>query len=201
MVDLLAKLNTEMADVAEGARRGLVRIQNRHGTGSGIICHPDGLIVTNAHVVARGPLQVVFPDGNTLNGKLLSRDTNRDLAALSVDATGLPVVPFGESKNLQPGEWVLAIGNPWGVQGAATAGVVIGSSRGRDLTPGDREWISVSLPLRPGHSGGPLLDAHGEVVGINTMMNGPEVGMAVPVHVVKAFLRETLGSADSHKVI
>ena len=69
------------------------------------------------------------------------------------------------------------------------------------MTPSDREWISVSLPLRPGHSGGPLLDAHGEVVRINTMMNGPEVGMAVPVHVVKAFLREPLGSADSHQVI
>ena len=87
------------------------------------------------------------------------------------------------------------MGHPWGVAGAATGGVVIGVGTDLPEMPlTDREWIAVSLRLRPGHSGGPLVDAEGRLVGINTMMVGPEVGMAVPVHVIKDFLKLELGS-------
>ncbi len=90
----------------------------------------------------------------------------------------------------------MALGHPWGVANAATAGVVIGIGTDfPEMRRSGREWIAVSLTLRPGHSGGPLVDVQGRLVGINTIMTGPEVGMAVPVHVAKFFLKQRLGSA------
>jgi S1-C subfamily serine protease len=172
-----------------------VQITNgQRGAGAGTIWHADGLIVTNAHVVGRRSLRVTLPDGRTLPARLLARDASRDLAALAVDATGLPTSELGQSKQLQPGQWVLALGHPWGVAGAVTAGVVIGVGPPPEMPLPQRELIQVGLRLRPGHSGGPLVDVHGRLVGINTMMAGPEVGLAVPVHVVKTFLRQALGS-------
>ena len=140
-------------------------------------------------------LQVTLPDGRTRPGQLLAHDAAIDLAALSVDAAGLPTINLGESRHLKPGEMVLAMGHPWGVEGAVSAGVVIGV--GPDLPgapPSGREWIAANLSLRPGHSGGPMMDVQGRLVGINTMINGPEVAMAVPVDVVKDFLQEALRS-------
>lgn len=196
MSTLLQQLNSEMGDVAENARRSLVQVRSGgQGGGAGAIWHPDGLIVTNAHVVRNDALQVTLPDGSNLPARILAHDTDRDLAALSVDASGLPAIELGDSRALRPGQWVMALGHPWGVAGAATGGVVIGV--GADLpemSQPDREWIAVSLHLRPGHSGGPLVDDKGRLVGINTMMMGLEVGMAVPVHVAKAFVKEELGS-------
>lgn len=195
MSDLLQQLNLEMSAVVENVRCSLVQITNgRRGAGAGTIWHADGLIVTNAHVVGRRSLRVTLPDGRTLPVRLLARDASRDLAALAVDATGLPTSELGQSKQLQPGQWVLALGHPWGVAGAVTAGVVIGVGPPPEMPLPQRELIQVGLRLRPGHSGGPLVDVHGRLVGINTMMAGPEVGLAVPVHVVKTFLRQALGS-------
>ena len=196
MSTLLQQLNAEMAEVVERAERSLVQVRNEgRGAGAGTIWHPDGLIITNAHVVGRFPLRVTLPDGRTLPARLLAQDPARDLAALAVDASGLPTIALGESRKLQPGQWVMAMGHPWGVVGAVTSGVVIGLGWDLPEMPrSGRELIAVSLHLRPGFSGGPLLDVQGRLVGINTMMTGPETGMAVPVHVVKAFLRETLGS-------
>ena len=195
MSDLMRQLNLEMSAVVENVRRSLVQITNgRRGAGAGTIWHADGLIVTNAHVVGRRSLRVTLPDGRTLPVRLLARDASRDLAALAVDATGLPTSELGQSKQLQPGQWVLALGHPWGVAGAVTAGVVIGVGPPPEMPLPQRELIQIGLRLRPGHSGGPLVDVHGRLVGINTMMAGPEVGLAVPVHVVKTFLRQALGS-------
>ena len=195
MSDLLQQLNLEMSAVVENVRCSLVQITNgRRGTGAGTIWHADGLIVTNAHVVGRRSLRVTLPDGRTLPARLLARDASRDLAALAVDATGLPTSELGQSKQLQPGQWVLALGHPWGVASAVTAGVVIGVGPPPEMPLPQRELIQVGLHLRPGHSGGPLVDARGRLVGLNTIMAGPDVGLAVPVHVVKAFLRQALGS-------
>ena len=204
------QLNLEVGDVVDKVRQSLVQVHNgRRGAGSGAIWHRDGLIVTNAHVVSgrghrhgshgpRSELRVTLPDGTTLPARLLAHDDGRDVAALLVQAKELTPIELGTSRDLQPGQWVLAVGFPWGVAGAATAGIVIG--KGEDLpgTPSPaREWIAVSLGLRPGHSGGPLVDVQGRLVGVNTMMAGPEVGMAVPVHVVKEFLRQELGTTSS----
>ena len=194
MSDILHQLNTEMGLVVEEARRGLVQVKgSREGSGAGTIWHADGLVITNAHVVRSQSPRVVLPDGTELPARLLASDTDRDVAALLVEASGLPTIQLGDSRSLRPGQWVLSLGHPWGVAGAATSGVVIGS--GADLPelprPG-QEWVAVSLHLRPGHSGGPLVDHQGRLVGINTMMLGLEVGLAVPVHAVREFLRREL---------
>ncbi|MEJ2211635.1 MAG: trypsin-like peptidase domain-containing protein, partial [Anaerolineae bacterium] len=111
------------------------------------------------------------------------------------DARGLPAEARGDSRRLRPGQWGLALGHPWGVAGAATAGMVVGVGRRLPEMPlSDWSWIAVGLHLRPGHSGGPLVDGEGRLVGINTMMAGPDVGLAVPVHEVKRFLRDALGA-------
>jgi S1-C subfamily serine protease len=152
------------------------------------------LIITNAHVAAAGRrgLNVTLSDSRTFPARILARDKKLDLAALSIDATDLPTIELGRSSRLQPGQWVLALGHPWGVSGAVAAGVVIGlGSHPEGILPG-RDLVQVNLPLRPGHSGGPLVDAQGRLIGISTMMNGPEVGLAVPVHEAKRFLRQAL---------
>ena len=193
-MNVLQQLNAEMGRVVADARRSLVRITNgREGQGAGTIWSADGLVITNAHVVRRSSPKVALPDGRTLPAKVLARDDERDLALLSLDADGLPAIEPGDSQNLRPGEWVFALGHPWGVAGAATAGIVIGAGAEMPEMPASgREWIMVSLRLRPGNSGGPLVDARGRLIGVNTMMTGPEVGGAIPVHAVKEFVRRAM---------
>ena len=191
--DLLQQLNRELAAVAEEAQRSLVSISNgRRGAGAGTIWHPEGLILTNAHVVQLRSPKVTLPDGRTSPGRVLAHDEELDLAALRVDAADLPTIELGRSQRLRPGQWVLAVGHPWGVAGAATAGVVIGMGPPPEMTMPGGELIHVGLHLRPVPWGGPLVGSDGRLVGINTMMAGPDVGLAVPVHVVKAFLRQAL---------
>ena len=195
MSALLQQLNTEMAHVVEEAKRALVEVRSGVGAGAGTIWHSDGLVITNAHVARHYPLTVTLADGRTLPARLLAHDPTQYLAALALSATGLPTVALGESLQLRPGQWVIALGHPWGIRGGVTAGVVIGMGTGLPEAPDlPREWIATNLPLRPGNSGGPSVDARGRLVGINTMITGPEVGLAVPVHAAKAFLRESLGS-------
>ena len=199
MTTLLQQVNEELGDLVTGVRRSLVQIQSGdRGGGAGSIWHPDGLIVTNAHVVRTRMPQVLLPDGTRLAAQVLAHDRHLDVAALSVAETGLPRIALGDSRGLKPGQWVTALGHPWGVPGAATSGVVIGVGTGLpEMNDDDRELIVVGLQLRPGYSGGPLVDDRGRLVGLNTMMVGPDVGVAVPVQVVKQFLRERLGSAGS----
>lgn len=198
----LRQLNGDLAGLAAGALPSLVQVRSEmRGVGAGTIWHADGLVITNAHVVRsrRGPagpakLSVRLHDGRTAPAQLLACDDENDLAALRVELDGLPAVSLGDARRLRPGDWVLALGHPWGVVGAATAGVVITCGSGlSDLGLDEREFIAASLHLRPGHSGGPLVDAAGRLVGVNTMMNGPDVGVAVPVHVAVAFLKRALG--------
>lgn len=187
-------LNTDLSDVVEQVRRSLVHVRNgKAGAGAGTIWRSDGLIVTNAHVVGHGPVKVELPGGDVLPARILALDDAHDLAALRVDASGLPTIPLGDSRRLQPGQWVFALGHPWGVAGAATAGIVIGTgSEWPEMPRNGLEWVVVSLHMRPGHSGGALVDVTGCLVGVNTMINGPDVGVAIPTHVVMSFLRQTL---------
>lgn len=217
---LLQQLDGEMAALVDRARQSLVEISNgQRGHGAGTIWHPDGLVLTNAHVVHVHSPQVTLPDGRTLPARLLACNPKLDLAALRIEAAGLPTVELGDSTRLRAGEWVMALGHPWGVAGAVSGGVVIGVGaewaelprprddsrglssrprRGRSETrqvhsePPGGEWLVAGLQLRPGHSGGPMIDARGRLVGINTLMAGPGVGVAVPVHVVKRFLQQAL---------
>ena len=197
MSSLLRQLNGEMGELVATARRSLVQVRSGASRiGAGTVWHPDGLIVTNAHVVRNRSPEVILPDGDVRPARILALDRHRDVAALVVEASQLPAIGLGRSRDLRPGEWVLALGHPGSVPGVATAGVVIG--KGADLPDvpnSEQDWIAVSLPLRPGNSGGPLVDAAGRLVGVNTMMVGLEAGMAVPVDDVKRFFKQALSAA------
>ncbi len=187
-------LDADLADVVETVHRSLVQVRNdKRGAGAGTIWHTRGLIVTNAHVVKHGPVKVDLPDGSTLPAQIMASDPDCDLAALRVEAAGLPTIRLADSRAVRPGQWVTALGHPWGVQGAATSGVVIGMGKEwPEMPPSRHDWLVVGLHLRPGHSGGPLVDVRGRLLGINTMINGPDVGLAIPVHVVVDFLKHSL---------
>lgn len=174
-------------EIAERLRRSTVEVRLREsGAGaSGVIATANGQIVTNAHVARGTHASVRLWDGRELPAKLTARDTRRDLAILKVEAGGLPAANFGDSNALRVGELVMAIGNPMGFTGALTTGVVhaLGSLAGF----GRQRWVLADVRLAPGNSGGPLADAYGRVVGINTMIvNG--MGAAVPGNAVTAFL-------------
>jgi serine protease Do len=193
-MNLLQQLSQEMTDVVGATRRSLVQVTNGragNGSGSGIVWRSDGLIITNAHVVRNKQVSVSLPDGRKLPARVLAHDPERDVAALKVEANDLRPIELGDSENLKPGEWAFAVGHPFGVEGAATAGVIIGSGGNLPEQRG-REWVMVNLRLRPGNSGGPLVDVQGRLIGVNTIMTGAESGGAVPVHVVQRFLAERL---------
>ncbi|HLC02193.1 MAG TPA: trypsin-like peptidase domain-containing protein [Anaerolineales bacterium] len=189
----LEKLNGELAEVIRLARRSLVHIRtSRRGAGSATIVGGDGLLVTNAHVVNRREAEVTLGDGQTRPAHILAYDEAADLAAFKVEGEPLPAIGLGDSGSLQPGELVVALGDPWGIAGAATAGIVIGvGAEWPEMPPSGREWVIANLHLRPGNSGGPLINSRGDLVGINTMMTGPDVGVAIPAHVIHAFLQRS----------
>ncbi|MBY0409452.1 MAG: Do family serine endopeptidase, partial [Burkholderiaceae bacterium] len=141
-----------------------------HGLGSGFIISPDGLVLTNAHVV-KGASEVVvkLTDRREFRAKVLGSDPKTDVAVLKIDAKNLPTVKLGSTRDLQVGEWVLAIGSPFGFENSVTAGVV--SAKGRSL-PDDSlvPFIQTDVAVNPGNSGGPLFNARGEVVGINSQI-------------------------------
>jgi serine protease Do len=188
-------------EIAERLRRSTVHLRiagGREGNGSGVIWHADGLIVTNAHVARSERATVELWDGRELDAVLDARDTRRDLASLRVNhASGLPAATPGDSSALRPGELVIAVGNPLGFTGALSTGVVhaLGPLRG----VGSRSWVQAAVRLLPGNSGGPLADAHGRVIGINTMIAG-RLALAVPSNTVAEFLRRG-GSSVSLGVV
>jgi len=198
MANFLRQLNGDTADMLDRAWPALVRVASgRRGVGSGIIWDSNGLIITNAHVIRRSKPLIVFGDDTSQSAEVVGVDRRNDLAALRVDAQNLPAIEVGDSQGLRSGQIVMAMGHPWGVTGAVTSGIVVGSGHHLEGMPGgDRELIAVSLHLRPGFSGGPLLDDQGRLVGVNVMMAGPEVGLAIPAHVVEAFIKALGG----HKV-
>ena len=198
MTRILQQINDQSAVLAGQVQRSLVRVESGRwgGAGAGTIWHSDGLILTNAHVVRSRKLRVALPNGKRLPARIVARDQDLDLAALSVQSSGLPTIELGDSGLLRPGHWVFAFGHPWGVDGAATAGIVIGQGANLPERPAfGRDWLAVNLHYRPGHSGGPLVNAEGQLVGINTVMHGPDVGLAVPVDEVKRFLKTRLRRA------
>lgn len=181
-VDLAAAF----ADVAARLCRSTVQVRGRGpGGGSGVIWRPDGVIITNAHV-ARGDRAIVeLWDGRELEGAVTARNPRRDLAAIKIEASGLPAAGIGDATALRVGELVLAIGNPLGLVGALTTGIVhaITSGDGR----GEQHWVRADVRLAPGNSGGPLADALGNVIGINSMIAGG-LALAVPSNDVEQFL-------------
>lgn len=174
-------------EIAEKLRRSTVHISDgRHGHGSGVIVKPEGVIITNAHVAPFSPMEVELWDGRRVQAVLSMRDAARDVAVLRVPLSELPAAPFADSDQLRVGELVIAVGNPLGFTGALTTGVVHAVGRVPGLGP--RQWIQADVRFAPGNSGGPLANARGHIVGINTMVAGG-VGLAIPSNAVSRLLR------------
>jgi serine protease Do len=157
------------------------------GAGSGFIVSPDGVILTNAHVVRdASEVTVKLQDRREYRARVLGSDPKTDVAVLKIDAKNLPVVPIGKSSDLKVGEWVLAIGSPFGLDSTVTAGVV--SAKGRSLDDSNVPFIQTDVAVNPGNSGGPLINTRGEVVGINSQIYSQTGGyqglsFAIPIDV------------------
>ncbi|MEH1787045.1 MAG: HhoA/HhoB/HtrA family serine endopeptidase [Nostoc sp.] len=164
--------------------------QNRveRGTGSGFIISADGRILTNAHVVdGADTVTVTLKDGRSFKGKVLGKDELTDVAVVKIQADNLPLVALGNSDQLQPGEWAIAIGNPLGLDNTVTTGIISATGRSSNLigAPDKRvEYIQTDAAINPGNSGGPLLNARGEVIAMNTaIIQGAQgLGFAIPIN-------------------
>jgi serine protease Do len=177
------------------------------GLGTGFIIRPNGIIVTNAHVVAGASrVSVMLRDGKTFPAKILGSDETNDLAVIKIEANGLPVVRMGNSESLLVGEWAIAIGNPYGFllgnsEPSVTAGVISGT--GRNLVARGEgsaayfDMIQTDASINPGNSGGPLIDADGDVVGVNSSIystSGGSIGLgfAIPINRVARVVEDLL---------
>ena len=184
---------TGFGEIAENLRRSTVVVHaGRRGSGSGVIWSSEGSIITNAHVARGAPVRVQLWDGREFSATVASRDSRRDLALLRIDAVNLPAVSVADSSGVRSGELAIAIGNPLGFVGALTTGVIhaVGPLHGL----GARTWVQADIRLAPGNSGGPLADARGRVIGINTMVAGG-LALAIPSGDVQVFL--STGPSDA----
>ena len=158
------------------------------GTGSGFILNANGTILTNAHVVeGADAVTVTFKDGREMRGEVIGEDPLTDVAVIKVEASDLPTVAVGDSSQLRPGEWAIAIGNPLGLDNTVTAGIISATGRtsSQIRVPDQRvRFIQTDAAINPGNSGGPLLNEQGEVIGVNTAIigNAQGLGFAIPIN-------------------
>ncbi|MGC1307652.1 MAG: HhoA/HhoB/HtrA family serine endopeptidase [Phormidesmis sp.] len=161
------------------------------GTGSGFILSADGKLLTNAHVVeGADTVNVTLKDGRTFTGEVIGVDPVTDVAVIKIEATDLPVAPLGGTSNLSPGQWAIAIGNPLGLDNTVTAGIISALDRtSTQVGIADKrvQFIQTDAAINPGNSGGPLLNANGEVIGMNTAIraNAQGLGFAIPIETAK----------------
>jgi serine protease Do len=206
LVQLSSTFTESLVMVVQRARRSLVVVHNgRYGAGAGVIWRPGGYLVTNYHVAGRGRIRVSTLEGREYPARVVAQAAGVDLALLQVDDPGAdlskwPPAMIADSRQLRVGEVALALGHPWGQRAAVTAGIISGFAevqvRGGRVSPEGRGSVTVirtDAELAPGNSGGPLLNASGAVTGINTMIVGGDLGVAIPSHVVEVFVAEALG--------
>src|SRR5579864_3927137 len=210
-VDLAAKLSPTVVNISTESEPASVRSESvlpkghpfevppeeRFGPpggvkslGSGFIINKAGYILTNDHVVENaGKIVVSLTDGRNFNAKVIGRDAKTDVALLKIDAGGaLPAAPLGDSNQLKVGQWVMAIGNPFGFDHSVTAGIVSAKTR---FIPGSyNDYIQTDASINPGNSGGPLIDLQGAVIGVNSAIytrtgSSMGIGFAIPINLVK----------------
>ncbi|HEX5035246.1 MAG TPA: Do family serine endopeptidase, partial [bacterium] len=187
--------NPYYEDFFERYYRSNPRARQQNSLGSGFILNKDGYILTNHHVVSGADeIQVKLSDGRTFKARVAGSDPNTDIAVIKIDAhDSLPTVSLGNSDGLEIGDWVLAIGNPFGLTQTVTAGIV--SAKGRVIGAGPYDdFIQTDASINPGNSGGPLFNLKGEVVGINTAIvaSGQGLGFAIPINMAKQVIPQLL---------
>jgi len=193
------QLSALIADLVASLANGLVIIHaRRSGAAAGIVWGEDGLILTNDHVIGRETPLITLLNDHQEKAEVLARNPEVDLALLRIDANGLEPLSIGDSTRVRVGELVFALGHPWGQRAAVTAGIVshlsdVQTSGRRGLIP----IIRTDAHLAPGNSGGPLVNAAGVVIGINTMIVGGDQGVAVPSAVAVDFVETVLKNIKS----
>lgn len=178
-------------------QQGVPRQFQRRGAGTGVIIRSNGYILTNNHVVGDATdIKVTLRDKRTFKGKVVGKDNFTDLALVKIDAKDLPVAKIGTSKDIEAGDWAIAIGSPMGLDHTVTLGII--SALGRSLYDlrNNVELIQTDAAINPGNSGGPLLNINGEVVGINTAIRGDaqNIGFAIPIDIAKEVADQLLES-------
>ncbi|MBE8987781.1 trypsin-like peptidase domain-containing protein [Nostoc sp. LEGE 12450] len=165
------------------------------GLGSGFIIDPNGRILTNAHVVNDADtVTVSFSDGRTVEGKVLGKDSVSDVAVVQIPGKNLPTVEIANSDFIKPGQWAVAIGNPLGLQQTVTVGVISAINRSINLSTRPSSYIQTDAAINPGNSGGPLLNARGQVIGVNTaIIQGAEgIGFAIPIDTAQRIAQQLI---------
>jgi serine protease Do len=206
-----ASAPSSFADLAAKADPAVVYVETRQvqtgrtgrrrvvaeGLGSAFVYDPDGLILTNYHVIARATkIQVTFQGNRQLDAKVVGTDPKTDIAVLRVEEKKLPYLPLGDSDAIRVGDWVVAIGNPFGLSHTVSAGIVSAKGRtkqdvkGLGDPTGYYNFLQTDASINPGNSGGPLIDMAGRVVGVNTAIraNANSIGFAIPINMVKELL-------------
>jgi len=196
---LLADALASQIDAILGrVKRSLVQIQNsRLGAGAGVIWRQNGIIITNNHVVEHGNLKVTLTDGSQFPAHILTANPDIDLAVIQIDSSRLPTALIAESRQLRIGQLVFAVGHPWGQVGFVTTGII--SALGNFSTRGGRSFPTIrsDAALAPGNSGGPLVNAAGGVIGINSMIIGGDQGIAIPSQLAASLVDEVLAAQTS----
>ena len=175
----------------------------REGTGSGFIFSEDGLILTNAHVVENADeVTVTLRDGRSFNGVVVGADSITDVAVIKLPADELPTATLGSSEAIVPGDWAIAIGNPLGLNNTVTVGIIsaIGRSSSQVGIPDKRvSFIQTDAAINPGNSGGPLLNAQGEVIGVNTAIraNAEGLGFAIPIEIASRIANQLVTEGEA----
>ncbi|MDH6058386.1 HhoA/HhoB/HtrA family serine endopeptidase [Umezakia ovalisporum] len=175
----------------------------QRGTGSGFIISEDGSILTNAHVVSDADtVKVILKDGRIFEGKVMGSDELTDVAVVKINAKNLPAVELGNSNELQAGEWAIAIGNPLGLDNTVTTGIISATGRSSNQigAPDKRvEFIQTDAAINPGNSGGPLLNARGQVIGMNTaiIQRAQGLGFAIPINTAKRISQQLIATGKA----
>ncbi len=184
----------ELFGFQQGQGSRMPQQRERRSGGSGVIISEDGYIVTNNHVIENASsLKVTLSDERSYQAKLIGTDPTTDIALIKIDAAGLPTVAFGNSEKLRLGEWVIAVGSPYGLNSTVTAGIISAKGRNLDVIPDQfrlESFIQTDAAVNPGNSGGALVNTSGELVGINTVIKSPTgsyagYSFAVPSNIVK----------------
>ena len=181
-------LSEAIADIAAEVKPSVVLVGHGGSHGAGVIWRAEGIIVTNRHVIRDERVDVILDDGRKFTGIVAARHPDRDLAVVKIAAEGLTAARIADSSTVRPGQIAIAIGHPPGLRSAATAGIVVASGQAATLEgPRTGDWLQTDVTLRPGNSGGPLVDARGAVIGINTMVSG-RLALSIPSSAVERFV-------------